>query len=64
MLNLRVTAPLLAKTQFEVTPTTFGLVTTALAAGSLSAALFIGGRDRPSLTTVLAGAGELGGAEA
>ncbi|MFF0452864.1 hypothetical protein [Nocardia africana] len=44
-----MTAPLLAKTEFGVAPATFGLVTTSLAAGSLFAALFIGGRGARTL---------------
>ncbi|GAB2630672.1 MFS transporter [Nocardia goodfellowii] len=63
-LNLRVTAPLLAKSAFEVNPAAFGLVTAALAAGSLLAALLVGGRGRPSLHAALGYAALLGGAEA
>ncbi|MGY2011491.1 MFS transporter [Nocardia gipuzkoensis] len=63
-LNLRVIAPLLAKAEFGVAPATFGLVTAALAGGSLFAALFVGGRDTPTLHAALGFAAVLGAAEA
>lgn len=63
-LNLRITAPLLAKTEFGVTPASFGMVTAALACGSLCAALFVGGRGTPTLHAALGFAAVLGGAEA
>ncbi|MGW5383213.1 MFS transporter [Nocardia sp. NPDC003963] len=59
-LNLRVTAPLLAKTEFSVSPTAFGVVTSALAGGSLLAALLVGGRDTPTLRTATLFAATLG----
>lgn len=63
-LTLRVTAPLLAKVEFAASPATFGLVSAALAAGSLSAALFVGGQDTPTLRVALGFAAVLGIAQA
>lgn len=48
-LHIRTTAPLFAKTIFEVSSTEFGAVATLLAVGSLFAAMFIGGRETPTL---------------
>ncbi|MGW4632433.1 MFS transporter [Nocardia sp. NPDC004415] len=63
-LNLRVTAPLLAKTVFDATPAVFGAVSAALACGSLFAAMFLGGRGAPSPNTAIGCAVVLGTAEA
>ncbi|MET8426889.1 MFS transporter [Nocardia sp. NPDC004860] len=62
-INLRVTAPLLARTEFHATPTEFGFITASMAGGSLFAALFIGGRHRPSFRAAAGFAAVLGGAE-
>nr|PPQ57501.1 MFS transporter [Streptomyces sp. QL37] len=56
--NFQVTLPLLAKTVFGTGSATFGLLTAAMAAGSLVAALMTTlRRGRPSERTVLLGAG-------
>ncbi|MDV8022196.1 MFS transporter [Rhodococcus sp. IEGM 1330] len=62
-LNLRTTAPLLARTEFNATPTLFGMVTASIAAGSLCAALMVGGHGTPTLRTALTAAAVLGLAE-
>ncbi|MET8982425.1 MFS transporter [Streptomyces sp. NPDC004539] len=52
-LNFQVTLPLIARTVYDADATSFGLLTTALAAGSLLAALAgTARRDRPSGTLV------------
>jgi MFS family permease len=52
--NFQLTLAVLAKTVFETGPQQFGLLTTALAVGSLAGALASGGRrSRPSVYAVL-----------
>ncbi|MEU4181235.1 MFS transporter [Streptomyces sp. NPDC026589] len=56
-LNFQLTLPLMAKTVFHADATSFGLLTSALAAGSLLAALAgTGRRGRPPARTVLVSA--------
>ncbi|MFC5216529.1 MFS transporter [Streptomyces coerulescens] len=64
-LNFQLTLPLLAKTVFHADAGTFGLFTSAVAAGSLLGALIGSGREgRPSATLVAAAAIAFGTAEA
>lgn len=63
--NFQLTLAVLAKTTFHVSAASFGLLTTALAVGSLAGALAgTGRRSRPSIYVVLAGAVTFGGMEA
>lgn len=63
--NFHLTLPLYAKSLFGSDPSSFGLLTTALAAGSLLAALVTTARcSRPSAGTVLAAAVAFGVLEA
>ncbi|WP_326599921.1 MFS transporter [Streptomyces sp. NBC_01803] len=56
-LNFQLTVPLIAKTVFDADATSFGLLTTSLAAGSLIAAFAATGRrGRPSSRTVIGAA--------
>ncbi|UQX03425.1 MFS transporter [Streptomyces sp. RerS4] len=60
-LNFQLTLPLMAKTVFHTDATTFGLLTTAFAAGSLLAALATTARrGRPAAGTVILAAAAFG----
>jgi MFS family permease len=62
--NFQLTLPLMAKTVFHTSAASFGLLTTALAAGSLAAALVTTGRrSRPSSRLVTGSALAFGVAE-
>ncbi|MFJ6523466.1 MFS transporter [Streptomyces filamentosus] len=63
--NFQLTLPLLAKVVFQADAAAFGLLTTALAAGSLVAAFVTTGRrSRPGLGHVVAAAAGFGAVEA
>ncbi|MFF5448507.1 MFS transporter [Streptomyces sp. NPDC012888] len=63
-LNFQLTLPLLAKTVFHTEAAAFGLFTTAMAAGSLAAAMVTAGRrTRPTARLVAAAAVGLGAVE-
>jgi MFS family permease len=63
--NFQLTLPLLAKTVFDADPTSFGLLTTAFAAGSLIGAFATTlRRGRPRMSVVIAAAIVFGGVEA
>lgn len=59
-LNLRVALPLLARFSFESGASTYGLMTSVMAAGAVTGALVAAGRARPSRVLLLAAASGLG----
>ncbi|MCM3922855.1 MFS transporter [Frankia sp. AiPs1] len=64
-MNFQLTVPLLARTVFHADATSFGLLTTGLAAGSLVAALLTTGRrNRPPAMMVIVSAFAFGALEA